>query len=319
MDVISMKTDLVFFEPRLMERLWGGDYLPELYGRLRPEYPIGEAWLVSGLKDKSSVVSGGPFAGMNMDDLYRDHRDLFQNITDPELPILIKMIDAKTKLSVQVHPDDAYAKANENASGKTECWYVTQAEADSFLIVGHSALTKEELIDKLDQGDYDSLLVKVSICEGDFVYIPSGMLHAIGDGVRLVEVQQPSDVTYRVYDYNRRDSRGELRELHLAKAIDVIKVPSPRVAIKNYLDVSGIVELVDAPYFHVEKWSVDQSLTMPCRQKPAFCVVLSGEGSVNDHLLEAGTAFMITSYAEEVRFVGSLNLLVTTLPRQGRR
>ncbi|MBN2504669.1 MAG: class I mannose-6-phosphate isomerase [Bacilli bacterium] len=317
-----MNLDIVFFEPLLVERLWGGDYLKVLYSKPEIKEPIGEAWLVSGLGGKSSDVSD-MFARLGtLDVFYEDHRhDLFGDLDAKELPILIKMIDAKTKLSVQVHPADDYASKHENASGKTECWYVLDAADDSFLIVGHTAKTKAELEKKIRAGQYDDLLKKVKIKADDFIYIPSGMLHAIGDGVRLVEVQQPSDITYRVYDYDRKDTKGNLRELHLEKALEVIETPAPEVKITNYSDSQGKVNLVDSEYFIVDKVTISSKMSIEKpKAAPIFFVVLKGEGSVKSTPIKTGSAFMVSKDAENVMVEGNIELLEITLPmKRGKK
>src|SRR5699024_8282193 len=141
-------------------------------------------------------------------------------------PLLVKVVDANDDLSVQVHPDDTYAREIEGVPyGKTECWYVLQAEPDAEIVFGHHAKTKNVLNQLMDEGKWDDLLQKKKVEAGDFIYVPSGTIHAIGKGIMILEIQQSSDITYRVYDYDRKDKQGHLRELHLDEAKEVITVP----------------------------------------------------------------------------------------------
>src|SRR5690606_31738382 len=143
-----------------------------------------------------------------------------------EYPLLVKILDAADDLSVQVHPNDSYAREVEGVPyGKTECWYVLSAEEGAELVLGHHAKTREELVQMMDQGEWDKLLRRIKVKAGDFIYVPSGTIHAIGKGIVILETQQSSDITYRVYDYDRRDSMGNKRELHLDRAREVTLVP----------------------------------------------------------------------------------------------
>lgn len=181
-----------------------------------------EDWLISAHKNGISTVSCGKFAGMGLDELYEKHRELFNNVDPQEFPLLVKIIDAKDDLSVQVHPEDAYAKAYENSLGKTECWYVLDCSYDSDIIVGQKTRSKSELIDALLDKKMMNYLNVLDVNRGDFFYIESGTVHAIRSNTKILEIQQSSDITYRLYDYMRRDNNGKLRELHIEKGLDVI-------------------------------------------------------------------------------------------------
>src|SRR5699024_2523537 len=159
-----------------------------------------------------------PLAGKTLADVWQQHGELFNknDKDDVEYPLLVKVIDANDDLSVQVHPDDTYAREIEGVPyGKTECWYVLQAEPDAEIVFGHHAKAKNKLHIRMDEGKWDDLLQKKKVEAGDFIYVPSGTIHAIGKGIMILEIQQSSDITYRVYDYDRKDKQGHLRELHL--------------------------------------------------------------------------------------------------------
>ena len=218
-------------KPLYYEKVWGGHKLKDDYN-----YPCtdktGEAWGISGHKSGSSIVENGIYKGKTLRELYSSQRILFGNYPTDEFPILIKVIDAMDDLSIQVHPDDRYAKQYENSLGKTECWYILDAEKNSDIIIGHKANTIEEFKQYTDNNDFESVLNIFPIKPGDQFNIYSGTIHAIRKGTVLLEIQQSSDVTYRLYDYNRL-SNGKLRELHLSKALDVIKCPDKTLATEK--------------------------------------------------------------------------------------
>ncbi len=310
-----MNKDIFFFEPVLAKRIWGGDFLKKLYGKTDLSYPVGEAWLISGMENNSSKILSSPFQDFRLDQFFASYPEFFSKPKTSNFPLLVKLIDAVDKLSVQVHPDDSYALKHRLGKGKNECWYVIEANADSFLIIGHNALTKAELKTKIENNDFDSLLIKTPIKKDDFLYIPAGTIHAIGAGIRLVEVQQPSDTTYRVYDYSRLDDTGSLRKLHVSEALDVINVPALLPEIKNYANSTGIVNLIKSSYFQVDKWKTNKAINyFNFRKQVFFFVVLEGKGIVNLHEVKQGDAFMAASTNENINVYGDLSLLAISLP-----
>ncbi len=310
-----MNKDIFFFEPVLAKRIWGGDFLKKLYGKTDLSYPVGEAWLISGMENNSSKILSSPFQNFRLDKFFATFPEFFSNAKISDFPLLVKLIDAVDKLSVQVHPNDSYALKHENAKGKNECWYVIDATPDSYLITGHNALTKAELKSKIINNDFDSLLRKTPIKKDDFIYIPAGTIHAIGAGVRLVEVQQPSDITYRVYDYSRLDDSGKPRKLSVSEALDVTIVPAPVPKIKNYANSTGIVNLFKTADFQVDKWKTNKAINYyNFRKHVFFFVVLEGEGIVNLHEVKQGDAFMAASTNENINVYGNLSLLTISLP-----
>lgn len=214
--------------PIFKDKIWGGDYLKKTYN-YQSTTNTGEAWGISGYKGSSSIILNGPYQGNTLYELYKSHKHLFGNYPSDNFPILVKIIEAKDDLSIQVHPNDIYAKQF-NSLGKTECWYIIDCKEDSQIIIGHNALTKEELLTKINNKEYNSLLNKFNINKGDFFKIPAGMIHAICKDTVLLEVQQSSDITYRLYDYDRLDN-GKPRDLHIKESLDVIQVPS--IPIEN--------------------------------------------------------------------------------------
>ncbi len=217
-------------EPMLLrpigkDYLWGGTRLKEEYNKDIDMTPLAETWECSTHPDGQSIVASGEFKGKTLAEVIKAHPEyLGTKYRDKgELPIMVKLIDAKEKLSVQVHPNDKYALEHENQRGKTEMWYVLDAEPNAQLIYGFAHPVNKEILKKAVETDTLSKhLNKVNVNKGDVFFIPPGTVHAIGKGIIIAEIQQSSNVTYRVYDYNRKDKNGQKRELHFDKAIDVL-------------------------------------------------------------------------------------------------
>ena len=173
-----MMQEPMFLKPVFQEKIWGGSRLKSVFGFDIPNDKIGEDWAISAHPHGVSVVENGEFKGQKLDDLWKEHKELFGHPTEPVFPLLIKILDAEDELSVQVHPDDAYGMKHEGELGKTECWYIIDAEPGAEIIYGHHAKTREELAEMIKEGRWDDLLKKVPVKKGDFFYVPSGMQSA---------------------------------------------------------------------------------------------------------------------------------------------
>lgn len=206
--------------------LWGGDRLNTEYKKNIPLSPLAETWECSVHPDGPSEVVDGEYAGKTLAEVLEEHPDYVgTKLAGQEFPILVKFIDAKKDLSVQVHPDDEYARLHEHQNGKTEMWYVLDAEPGAHLIYGFEhPVTEEILRDAIEEGTLDKHLHKQYVKKGDVVFVPAGTVHGIGAGILVAEIQESSNVTYRVYDYNRVDKTGKKRELHFDKAVQVMNM-----------------------------------------------------------------------------------------------
>lgn len=246
----------ILLQPHYQHRLWGGERLKR-FGFEFNDPSIGEAWTASALEKGSSAVASGPYIGLSLRELYQQHPELFQ-ISSDAFPLLIKWIDANDDLSIQVHPDDLLANRLENEPyGKNECWYILDAPTDATLIYGHSYTNSNDLNKALETGNLENGLIRKSVRPGDFFYVPAGTIHALTKGVCVLEIQQSSDTTYRLYDYNRLDvTTGLPRELHVEKGALASFVPhlSYREPIRQ-LDHFR-TRLTKNPFFFVEKWHV---------------------------------------------------------------
>ena len=231
------KHQVLFLSGPLKERIWGGTYFKDVLKITQSEEPIGELWSCSGHEEGESIILNDTYKGKKLSEVFLNHKELFNNSKLNDFPILIKLIATSDKLSVQVHPNDEYARLNENQYGKTEGWLILDEKEDSSLVIGHNATNKEELITYIQNDDYSHLLNEIKVKKGDFYPIPSGTIHALGKNLVLLEIQQSSDVTYRFYDYHRKDKNGNERPLHVQKALDVTSFEKYDFNINNIDDL----------------------------------------------------------------------------------
>ncbi|EMF0107310.1 mannose-6-phosphate isomerase, class I [Enterococcus hirae] len=308
----------MFLKPVFQEKIWGGSRLRSVFGFDIPNDKIGEDWAISAHPHGVSVVENGEYQGQKLDELWQNHKELFGNPTEPVFPLLIKILDAEDELSVQVHPDDAYGMKHEGELGKTECWYIIDAEPGAEIIYGHHAKTREELAEMIQEGRWDDLLKKVSVKKGDFFYVPSGTIHAIGKGIMILETQQSSDTTYRVYDYDRKDANGNTRELHIQQSIDVTTVPAitPQIQMKEVRKGnSSIVTYLETEFFNVYEWDI-KGITSFKKQAPyTLATVIDGAGElvVNEKIypLTKGASFILPNDVTEWTVQGELSIIAS--------
>lgn len=316
-----MYQEPIFLEPVMQERIWGGKKLNQLFGYENSYEKAGEAWVISAHKHGPCKIINGPLQGKTLFDAWENHGGLFNKIpnSNEEYPLLIKILDANDDLSVQVHPDDTYAQEVEHEPyGKTECWYVLDAEPGAELIIGHHAETKEELNQMIDQGDWNQLLKRVPVAKGDFVHVPSGTIHAIGKGIVILETQQSSDITYRVYDYERKDSEGNKRELHLEKAKEVTMVPHQDVKIEPLEEVQedlSIRKLIEAEYFTVYHWEIQGNVTKLLDKDFLQVSVVEGTGTIKiggkKFTIEKGSNFILPQGIKKYELEGNAECIVS--------
>ncbi|WP_088052725.1 mannose-6-phosphate isomerase, class I [Virgibacillus dakarensis] len=281
-----MYQEPIFLKPVLQERIWGGSKLSTLYGYEIPSDKTGEAWVISAHDNGPSMITNGPLAGKTLADAWKEHGELFNKRKDNKeaFPLLVKILDADDDLSVQVHPDDQFAREVEDQPyGKTECWYVLHAEPGAEIVLGHHAKSKEELVSRMNNGEWSKLLKHVSVKAGDFIYVPSGTIHAIGKGIVILETQQSSDITYRVYDYDRVGADGHKRELHLERAKEVITVPYQQAALRQQEETIGgltVKKLVEEKYFSVYHWMLNGETVRHLEQDFLQVSVINGSATI---------------------------------------
>lgn len=309
----------IFLHPYFREKIWGGNRLQTDFKFDLPSDQIGEAWVISGHQNGQSIVTyPEQFKGQPFKDLFENNPELFGLEQSSEFPLLVKILDAQSDLSVQVHPDDRYAKEHENDLGKTECWYILSAEPESTIVYGHHAKSEEEFQELIEQNRWDNLLRKLPVKAGEFYYVPHGTIHAIGGGITILETQQSSDTTYRVYDYNRKDEHGNERELHLKDSVAVSKIPhqDPESMIKQEkFGESTVTHFLTNQFFSVYKWDVEDELTMDTSSDYTLGTVIDGSGQLiiedKSYNLKKGSAFVLPKAIDQVTLKGTLQLIIS--------
>ncbi|WP_372794876.1 type I phosphomannose isomerase catalytic subunit [Lutibacter sp.] len=275
------------FEPILKDKIWGGEKLKLLFNKKSIGNDIGESWEVSDVDGNISVVSNGDLKGQSLQEILRLYKDelvgknVYKNFGD-KFPLLIKLIDAKEALSIQVHPNDVLAKERHNSFGKTEMWYIMQAEDSGNLIVGFNKdSSKEEYIEHLESKRLLKILNLEKVKKGDVYFIPTGRIHAIGAGVLLAEIQQTSDITYRVYDWDRLDDAGNSRELHTELAADTIDYSSEKQYSTDYNTAENVsTPVVSCDYFTTNIVVVNGEVQIDNSAKDSFVIYMCVEGEV---------------------------------------
>ncbi|MBR4072732.1 MAG: class I mannose-6-phosphate isomerase [Clostridia bacterium] len=285
--------------------IWGGNKLCSNWGKTAADPDtVGEAWLLSVREKEVCTIENGEFAGKNMWDFIKANGGavISENNGGESFPLLIKLIDANDKLSVQVHPDDEYAKNIENDLGKTEMWYIVEADEDSSIVYGlDKGVTKEDFRRYVEQGETEKALKFQPVKAGEVYFIPSGMVHAIGKGLLIAEVQQNSDLTYRVYDYNRRQNDGSLRKLHVEKAFDVTaEFTDEKVRKICFEKGENGGAIVNCRYFKVEK--ITENAVRFANEKSFHSIIcLKGEGVIEyngqDYSVKKGDSWFIPAGA----------------------
>ena len=305
------------FKPILQEKIWGGNKLRDLLNKDTTTDNVGESWEISGVKDNISIVDNGSEAGKSLNELISEYRSelvgdkTYQRFGE-DFPLLIKFIDARSDLSVQLHPNDKLAKQRHNSFGKTEMWYVMQADKGSKLNIGFKKdLDKTEYLEYLEKNRITELLNFEEVKKGDSVFINTGKVHAIGSGVLLAEIQQTSDITYRIYDWERVDSEGKGRELHTALAIDAIdfeKKDDYKLTYNKEENVSS--EIASCEYFTTNYLPVQGKIEKDYSQLDSFVIFMCVDGvsrislGDNTEILQKGESILIPAIADEVEIEG---------------
>ncbi len=310
-------TPILFMEPVFKQMVWGGSRLGTDWHYDIPGDDTGECWAVSAHPNGDCTVREGVYKGKTLSELWKEHHELFGDTGTKEFPLLIKVIDAKKDLSIQVHPDDVYAAAHENGSfGKTECWYVLDCEPDTMMVIGHNATTREELADMIHGGRWSELFREVPVKKGDFIQIDPGTIHSIKGGMMVLETQQNSDITYRVYDFDRLVD-GKPRQLHIDQSIDVITVPAVP-ASENIRTTDGLPEnrmnlLISCDTYKV--WKLDVNGRVSFEQEYPFLImsVIDGDGLINGQMIGKGDHFILPCGYGDVNLQGNMELIVSTV------
>lgn len=316
------------FKPRIKERIWGGHAILERKGksasRLAKDKLYGESWDLSSVKGDISVVANGMLKGNNLEEIIEVYMGELvgeQNFErfGLEFPLLIKYLDCNDKLSVQVHPDDALAEERHNSFGKTEAWYIAECKEGAAIYLGFKDLniTREEYVAAVQESRLEEMLNRVEVKKGDVFFIPAGTVHALGAGIEVVEVQQTSDVTYRIYDWDRVDASGKGRELHTALAVDAIDFEADAELLHKKYDLQkgGVSKVIECPYFTMAIHDVDSSKLLDRSMLDSFIVYICLSGSATIAIeggkeeLAAGELVLVPAEACEVAIEGNAQLM----------
>ena len=285
----------LLFEPNLHPVVWGGNQLRPYKGLEPSTEPIGESWEVSAVPSSANIISNGPWKGKDLITVINNHPEEILGIAvndkyHGQLPLLVKFIDARRDLSIQVHPNDEMAMREHGKMGKSEMWYVIKADEGAHLYAGFKhTITPYEYQKRVEDGSITEVLADHPVKAGDVFYLPAGRVHAICGGILLAEVQQSSDVTYRIFDYNRPGLDGKPRELHTeqaAKALDYHVEANYRTAYAN--TPNNAIQIIDSPYFSVRIMEVSKSFHRDLRKYDSFIITMCIEGDCRIRVRSTG-------------------------------
>ena len=316
------------FKPRVKERIWGGQAIlnkkGKAAGRLAKDKLYGESWDLSSVKGDISVVANGFLKGNNLQELIEVYmgelvgEEIFERY-GLEFPLLVKYLDCNDKLSVQVHPDDALALERHDSFGKTEAWYVVDCKPGAAIYLGFKDLniTREEYIAAVAESRLESLLNRVEVKPGDVFFIPAGTVHALGAGIEVVEVQQTSDITYRIYDWDRVDASGKGRELHTALAVDAIDFEADADLLHKKYDLKAgdSATVIESNYFTMTLHAIDGEATFDRSMIDSFIIYIAINGSMqiiadgNSETLDEGEVVLIPAEVGDITINGSGKLM----------
>lgn len=314
------------FQPILKDKIWGGDKLVNKLNKKSSLEDIGESWEISDVKGDASIVENGALKGKSLKELLETYtvdllgKNNFANF-GTNFPLLIKFIDAKQDLSVQVHPNDALSKKRHNSFGKTEMWYIMQADEGSRLILGfNKTINADAYVKLLEEKKIMSVLNDVPVEKGDAFFIETGTVHAIGAGIVLAEIQQTSDITYRIYDFDRVDDAGNERELHTELAVDALNFSDDIDTVRTYTsEKNKLNEVVKCEYFKTNFIPVAQELELDYSATDSFVIFMCVEGNAtitvngNTEAINFGETILVPATTKNVTIKGTCNLLEVTV------
>lgn len=313
------------FNALLKSTLWGGDKIIPFKNLDIQQENVGESWEISGVKDNETIVADGPYAGKKLNELVEELKgklvgeDNYQRFGN-EFPLLIKFIDARQDLSIQVHPTDEIAKMQGKERGKTEMWYLMDSDKDATLLCGlKKKITPEEYAQMVENDTIVDAIDRYEVKEGDCFFLPAGRIHAIGTGCFLAEIQQTSDVTYRIYDFKRKDKDGNYRQLHTKEAAECINYNVESNYRTEYTPVKNQgVSLVQCPYFNTAVYDLDEPMTIDYSELDSFVILIGVKGNAtitdnegNTFTLQAGESVLVPATTETLKVDGKIKFLET--------
>ncbi|WP_036448634.1 type I phosphomannose isomerase catalytic subunit [Mycoplasmoides pirum] len=299
-----MQPNILILKPYIQEKVWGGNRLKDYGYECLYDNRNGEAWLISAIENKSSIVVNAN--DVSLLEYYNNHQDFFNNYNKP-YPLLVKIIDANDDLSVQVHPNDEYAFKKHNQYGKWECWYVLDCNNNANVVYGHNAKNKEELTNLINQKEWNKLLVNKPIKIGDVIDVPPGTVHAIKSSSLIYELQQSSDITYRLFDYDRLDN-NQPRTLHIEDSINTIYYPQDNLKIQSGLNNAS---LINNEKFKLEKINnINRNYYLYDNAHWIQGTVIEGNGLIDDIEIKKGSNFIV-KHNHKFCLNGNMQILIS--------
>lgn len=305
---------VLFFKPIARPAIWGHTLVKEYFGYNEFPEGIGQSWSFSAQKDASTQCVSEPYKGKTLLDLWENNQELFGH-PDEEFPVIISLVGPEDDLSIQVHPNDEYAKKIGFTSGKNEAWYFIESKGGSRIVYGHNAKDEKDLYNYIDNDKWDELIRYLDVHTDDFVYLPAGLLHALKKGSIVYEIQQATDITYRFYDYHRKDEQGNERELHLEQAINCLSY-NPEDMKNNISPIETRLQngtqtvYISNDSFTVTKLEVTGENKYIC-DNYQLATVVKGSGSVDGQDIKIGDSFLIP-VNNEVILDGQMIIMMTT-------
>jgi mannose-6-phosphate isomerase len=309
-----MKVYPIKFDPILKERIWGGNKLKTFLGKTTDKVNVGESWEISDVNGNISKVINGDYKGRNLKELIEKHEADFLGTENFEnfgynFPLLIKFLDAKTDLSVQVHPDNNMAQNHHNSFGKTEMWYIMDSDENAEIVLGlKDKKTNPKILNHINRHNVDTVFNREPANKGDSFFIPAGKIHAIGAGVLAAEIQQTSDITYRVYDWDRIDDNGQKRELHTQLAAKATKQFDSNGKVEYTIQPNDSINLVNCNYFTTNILNIHTEIEKNYSSLDSFIIFMCVEGEVSvtagfhTEILKMGETILLPAITEEVKF-----------------
>lgn len=313
------------FKALLKQTIWGGNKIVPFKHLNEQLDNVGESWEISGVKDNETIVCNGRYEGQSLNAIVKELKGDLVGIENykrfgDEFPLLIKFIDARSDLSIQVHPTDEIARKQGKERGKTEMWYIMDSDKDAKLYSGlKKQITPEQYKAMVEDDTICDALAQYKVKEGDVFFLPAGRIHAIGTGCFLAEIQQTSDVTYRIYDYKRKDKDGNYRQLHTKEAAECINYKVEKDYRTEYLPVKNQgVGLVQCPYFTTSVYDLTEPMTIDYSELDSFVILIGmkGEGRITDNegnetTLNEGETLLLPATTNSIKVEGSIKFLET--------
>lgn len=305
---------ILFFDPIPRPAIWGHTLVRDYFGYKKFPEGIGQSWSFSAQKDASTICLSEPFKGMTLRELWEKHQELFGHPGE-KFPVIISLVAPEDDLSIQVHPDSQAAKKYGYALGKNEAWYFIKSEDNASIVYGHNAKDEKDLYNYINNDKWDELIKHLSVHTGDFVYLPAGILHALKKGSIVYEIQQSTDVTFRFYDYHRKDKYGNERELHLTQAIDCLSYDQEMmknniIPVEEKMDNGLKTTFISNDSFTVTKLAIEGKNIYET-DNYQLATVVKGEGVVDGFNIKIGDNFLIPQHSK-IEIDGNMIIMMTT-------